>query len=362
MSPFAHATHAAHADGRRHPLLAPLAGVALLHLLGFGLLLAVVAPGDLVLGTGEAFGIGLGITAYTLGMRHAFDADHIAAIDNTTRKLLREGTRPHASGFFFSAGHSTVVLVLVLLVALGASGLGGAVADEHSTLHRITSVWGPTVAGSFLVVIGLLNLAMLRGSLALARAARSGTLAPGELERRLAAGHGGPLSRLTQRVAGRVTAPWQLYPVGLLFGLGFDTATEIALLVLAGGGAATGVPFLAILSLPLLFAAGMTLLDTLNGAAMTKAYGAAQQAPIRRIAYDVTVTGLSVVFALGIGTLSLAGVAAEQLGVDHGPIAALASVDVGLAGFILLALVLSAWAAASVRWRLTRDAAPGLPH
>lgn len=338
---------------RRHPLAGPLTGVVLLHLLGFGLLLGVALPRDLVLGSGEVFGLGLGLTAYTLGMRHAFDADHIAAIDNTTRKLLREGGRPDGAGFFFSAGHSTVVLVLVPLVALGVQGLGGAVLDEGSTLHQATSVWGPSVAGTFLIAMALLNLTMLRRSVRMARAIRRGELRGDQLHALLATGPDGALPRLARRLSSRVTRAWQLYPVGLLFGLGFDTATEIALLVLAGTGAATGAPLLAILALPLLFAAGMTLLDTANGAVMTRAYGAAQRHPARRVAYDITVTGVSVVFALVIGSLSLLGVLTEQLHISSGPLAWLAGVDVGLLGFALLAIVLLAWGVAALHWRRT---------
>ncbi len=257
------------APSGRHPLLLPMLGVLVLHLAGFGLLLTYALPADLRLGSGELFGLGVGFTAYTLGMRHAFDADHIATIDNTTRKLLHDGTRPHATGFFFSAGHATVVFVLAVLVALGVRGLGSAVADEGSTLHQVTSVWGPTVAGLFLMVVGLVNLGVVRQTLALARRASSGQLDPAEIPG--VAGGRGPISSLTRRLAGRVSRPWQLYPIGLAFGLGFDTATEIALLVLAGGSAASGLPVGAILCLPILFAAGMTLLDTLNGAATARA-------------------------------------------------------------------------------------------
>jgi high-affinity nickel-transport protein len=333
----------------RHPLLGALLGVAVLHVLGIGLVALFVAGRDLQLGNGEVFGIGLAVTAYSLGLRHAFDADHIATIDNTTRKFLQEGRRPHASGFFFSAGHSTVVLLLAVLVAAGVHGVGGVVGDENSTVLRIASVWGPTVAGVFLVTIGLLNLATLRASLRAARAVRAGTASRDDLDQQLVGT--GILGRTVRRLASRISAPWQLYPLGFLFGLGFDTATEIALLLLAGGGAVSGVPPLAILALPILFAAGMTLLDTLNGAAMTKAYGWSFHAPARRLAYNVAVTGTSVVFALAIGGLSLLGVIVEQFAITDGPLAALASIDVSQLGFALLGIVLVAWAAAAAWWR-----------
>ncbi|MEH3053073.1 MAG: hypothetical protein PGN13_03560 [Patulibacter minatonensis] len=332
---------------RQHPVAPALLGVLLLHVVGFGLLFAYAVPGDLRLGSGELFGLGVGITAYTLGMRHAFDADHIATIDNTTRKLLHDGTAPHASGFFFSAGHSTVVLALTLLIALGVRGLGAAVADDDSTVHAVTAVWGPTVAGAFLLTVGLFNLGVVRRTLGLARrmgAAGPGSVSREELDRGLRGR--GPTSRLVARLATRVTRPWQLYPIGFAFGLGFDTATEVALLLLAGGSAASGLPIGAVVCLPILFAAGMTLLDTLNGATTARAYEWALTAPTRRVAYNVAVTGVSVLFALIIGSLSLLGVLVEEFGIG-GPLAEIAALDTGLLGYALLAVVLTTWAAAA---------------
>ncbi len=279
-------------------------------------------------------------------MRHAFDADHIAAIDNSTRKLLHDGTRPHATGFFFSAGHSTVVFLLVLLVALGTRGLGGALADDDSTLHQVTAVWGPTVAGVFLLAMGLLNLGVVRQTLGLARRASTGTLDAADLDR-LVVGRG-PISRLTHRLSARVSRPWQMYPVGLAFGFGFDTATEIALLVLAGGSAASGLPIGAILCLPILFAAGMTLLDTVNGATTARAYAWALTAPARRVAYNVAVTGASVLFALVIGSLSLLGVAVDAFSIQGGPLRAIAALDTTYLGYALLSTVLLTWTAAAL--------------
>jgi nickel/cobalt transporter (NiCoT) family protein len=344
-SPSTHHSPARQPAGR-HPLLLPLLGVAALHIVGFGLLLMYALPSDLRLGSGEIFGLGIGFTAYTLGMRHAFDADHIATIDNTTRKLLHDGERPHATGFFFSAGHSTVVFLLAILVALGVRGIGTAVADEDSTLHEVTSVWGPTVAGLFLFVIGIVNLGVVRQTLRLARRANAGELGASEMHA-LPTGRG-PISALTQRLAARVSRPWQLYPVGFAFGFGFDTATEIALLVLAGGSAAGGLPVGAILCLPILFAAGMTLLDTLNGAATARAYSWALNAPARRVAYNVAVTGVSVVFALTIGSLSLLGVLVDEFAIDGGPLAAIAAIDTQYLGYALLSIILLSWTAAAL--------------
>jgi high-affinity nickel-transport protein len=213
-----------------------------------------------------------------------------------------------------------------------------------------TGIWGPTISGVFLLSVGFVNLAVLRQSLRLMRQSHHDGLDPGEVDRQLVGT--GLLGRLTQRAAARVSSPWQLYPIGFMFGLGFDTATEIALLVLAGGGAASGLPVLAILALPILFAAGMTLLDTLNAATMAKAYGWALEAPARRLAYNAAVTGTSVFFAFAIGTLSLNGVLVSRIGIEHGPLAALARIDVGMLGFVLLGTMLVTWAAAVVWWRV----------
>lgn len=271
------------------------AAVAVLHLAGATLLLA---------GT---LGAGLGVTAYLLGVRHAFDVDHIAAIDNVTRRLMADGRQPLSVGFWFSLGHATVVFALVALVGAVVHGVGGAVADDGSWLHRATGAVGPLVSGSFLLLIGLANLAVLASTARAARRARRGDADAAALERRHA---GGVLSRLFGRATSSVRRPWQMYPLGLLFGLGFDTATEVALLVVAGGAVIGGVPFYGILALPLLFAAGMVLFDTLDGIAMRGAYGWASARPARRVSYDLAVTGLSVAAALTIGVLALLSVVA----------------------------------------------------
>ena len=315
------------------------AAIVALHVLGFVTLLVLVAPRDLKLGTG-AFSVGVGLTAYTLGLRHAFDVDHIAAIDNTTRKLMADGKRPLSVGFWFSLGHSSVVFVLALLLSLGVRAVAGQVTDGSSTLQSVTGVVGTLVSGSFLYVIGLVNLAVLLGVGRAFRSLRSGDRDAAALERALAPR--GPISHLTQRLGRRITAPWQMYPLGLLFGLGFDTATEIALLVLAAGAAFGSLPFYAILCLPVLFAAGMSLLDTIDGAFMSFAYGWAFQKPVRKLYYNLTVTGLSVAVALGIGTLELLSVAG------------VAEVDLNAIGYIVVALFAVTWLVALAVWRFGR--------
>jgi len=325
--------------------------VALLHVVGWGLLVLVVAPAEYRV-AGQLFGVGLGVTAYTLGMRHAFDADHIAAIDNTTRKLMGEGQKPMSVGFWFSLGHSSVVFVMVMLLALGIRALAGAIEDDGSTLQQVTGVWGTTVSGVFLVLIGLVNLAALVGILKVFRRMRAGHFDEAELERQL--DKRGFLNRVLGRVTRTVRKPWHMYPVGLLFGLGFDTVTEVGLLVIAGGAAAADLPWYAVLVLPVLFAAGMSLLDSLDGSFMNVAYGWAFSRPVRKIYYNITVTSLSVAVALVVGVIELVGLLGDKLGVTSGPVAWIGSVDLADVGFWIVGLFVVTWLVAVAVWRLGR--------
>ncbi|HEY6761928.1 MAG TPA: HoxN/HupN/NixA family nickel/cobalt transporter [Baekduia sp.] len=336
------------AEWRRAAWLA--AAVVALHVAGFGILLALVVPHDYALGSTGAFGLGVGITAYTLGLRHAFDADHLGAIDNTTRKLMAEGQRPLSVGFFFSLGHSTIVFALGLLVVVGVRGLSGEVADDGSALHQTTGVVGPLVSGSFLFAIGLANLAILISIIKVFRSMRRGELDEAQLDARLDAR--GFMNRYCGRATRAVRKPWHMYPLGLLFGLGFDTATEVALLVLAGGAAAGGLPFYAIVCLPLLFAAGMSLLDTIDGAFMNFAYGWAFSRPVRKIYYNITVTGLSVAVALLVGSVELASVLAGRLGLSGGAWDAIAGVNLNALGYLIAGVFVLTWAVAIAVWRL----------
>ncbi len=287
-----------------------------LHAIGFFLLFALIAPQHLALGGSGFFTVGLGLTAYTLGLRHAFDADHIGAIDNTTRKLMADGQRPVSVGFFFSLGHSSVVFVLALLFTFGIRGLSGAVADDGSWLHSATGLIGPTISGTFLLIIGILNLLVLISIVRIFRRMREGHYSEAELEEQLQ--NRGFMNRFYKRATSAVRRPRQMYPVGLLFGLGFDTATEIALLATAGAAAAGGLPIYAVLCLPILFAAGMSLLDTIDGAFMNFAYGWAFAQPVRKIFYNMTITWLSVVVALADRD-DRAALGARRQARAHGP-------------------------------------------
>src|SRR4051794_389617 len=302
------------AEWRRAAALS--AAVLGLHVVGFFLLLVMVVPRDFSLGAQGAFGLGLGITAYTLGLRHAFDADHIGAIDNTTRKLMAEGQRPLSVGFFFSLGHSTVVFLLAFLFSIGVRGLSGSVESDGSTLHNVTGVIGPSVSGLFLFVIGILNLLILINIVGVFRRMRGGDFDEQALEREL--DQRGFMTRFYGRATRAVRKSWHMYPLGLLFGLGFDTATEVALLFLAAGAAGAGLPFYAILCLPILFAAGMSLLDTIDGAFMNFAYGWAFSRPVRKVYYNITITALSVAVALIVGTVELLSVLADRFRLSGG--------------------------------------------
>ncbi len=309
------------------------------------------------------FTAGVGVLAYTFGLRHAFDADHIAAVDNTTRKLIADnaareiaggtpGPKPLSVGFWFALGHATIVFALSFLLAIGVRSLVGPVEDDSSRLQTVTGVIGPTVSGVFLWMLGILNLIALLGILKVFRGLRAGRYDEAELERQLDSR--GFMNRFLGGLTKSVRKPWHIYPVGLLFGLGFDTATEVGLLVMAGGAAAFSLPFYAILVLPILFAAGMSLMDTIDGVFMNAAYGWAFEQPVRKVFYNLTITTISVLVALVVGTIELVGVLADQLAIAHGPLAWIAAIDLDYAGYAIVGLFAVSWALAVSIWYFGR--------
>jgi nickel/cobalt transporter (NiCoT) family protein len=328
-----------------------MTGVVLgLHAVGFFILIAVVAPHHYQLGSSGSFTVGLGLTAYMLGLRHAFDADHISAIDNTTRRLMAERGRPLSVGFYFSLGHSTIVFALALLFGVGIRALSGPLQQQGSALHGITTLIGTGVSGGFLYLIAALNLTVLLAILRDLRSMRGGDHDDARLDRHLNAR--GLMNRFCGRFTRAITKPWHAYPLGILFGLGFDTATEVALLFLAAGAAGAGLPFYAILCLPVLFAAGMSLLDTIDGSFMNFAYEWAFSKPVRKIYYNLTITGLSVAVALVIGTIELLGLAVAKLKL-HGVLwTRISHVDINTAGYLIVGMFLATWAIAWLVWRL----------
>lgn len=340
----------------RRSLVAMGAVLIGLTVLGWGLLVFVVAPVHYELGGAGVFGIGLGLTTFLLGMRHAFDADHIAAIDNTTRTLLAkrlaDAPRPLSVGFWFALGHSALVFVLVALLAAGVKAVAGEISDDDSPLKQIGGMISTGVSGVFLVLLGLVNLVILIQIVAVFRDMRRGRYDEAALTEHL--DRRGLMNRLLGRVTRAVHRPWHMFPVGLLFGLGFDTATEIALLVMAGGAATSDLPWYAVLVLPLLFAAGMTLLDTLDGVFMCFAYDWAFLRPVRKVYYNITITALSVAVALVIGMIELLSLLADKLGVTDGPLAWIAGLDLDHVGFVVVGLFVVTWVVSLLVWRFGR--------
>ncbi len=335
--------------GQRRALLMMTAVVGGLHALGFLMLISLVAPRHARLGSAGTFTIGIGVTAYTLGLRHAFDADHIAAIDNTTRKLMAEGKRPLSVGFWFSLGHSTIVFALAFLISLGVRSLDGPARNDHSNLHHVTNTIGTLVSGSFLYVIAAINIGILLGLIRLFREMRRGRYNEQQLEEQL--NKRGLMNRVLGRLTKTVARPAQMYPIGVLFGLGFDTATEVALLVLAGGAAGAGLPWYAILCLPILFAAGMSLMDSIDGSFMNFAYGWAFSEPVRKAFYNLTVTGLSVAVAVVIGTIELGGLVASDLKLSGSFWTWFEKIDINSLGFLIVGLFGATWVIAASVWR-----------
>jgi high-affinity nickel-transport protein len=328
-----------------------VATIVALHLIGWITLAAFVAPQHFSLGQ-QTLGLGVGLTAYTLGMRHAFDADHISAIDNTTRKLMSDGRRPLSVGFWFSLGHSSIVFALALLLSVGVKAIVGPVEDDSSALHHYTGLIGTSVSGVFLYIIAIINIVILVGIVKVFREMRRGSYDEAALEEQL--NNRGFMNRFFGRIMKSITKEWQMYPVGVLFGLGFDTATEVALLVLAGTSAAAGLPWYAILCLPVLFAAGMCLLDTIDGSFMNFAYGWAFSKPVRKVYYNITITGLSVAVALIIGTIELLSLLGNQLGFEGPFWDWLGNLDLNILGFVIVGLFVATWVAALLIWRFGR--------
>src|SRR5881227_3040338 len=312
--------------------------VALLHLLGWGMMLLLVAPRFPVM-------LGLGGLAYAFGLRHAFDADHISAIDNTTRKLLQEGKKPLGVGFFFSLGHSTVVFLIALALGVATQFVVTNLVNGNGELKSLGGLIGTGVSGIFLLLIGILNLIILLDILRLFRRMREGQYDRDSLEHELVAGG------LLTRIFGLITQSWQMYLVGFLFGLGFDTASEISFLAISAGAAAQRIPLYALISLPLIFAAGMSLMDTADGAFMSRAYAWAFSNPVRKVFYNLTLTALSVFVALFVGLFELSQLLVQQLDFRGGVWDAIRGMDIGVMGFVIMGAFIVTWAGAYLIYR-----------
>ncbi|ADG07174.1 HoxN/HupN/NixA family nickel/cobalt transporter [Kyrpidia tusciae] len=323
----------------RYPWWPYALGVGILHLLGVLLLLVGAGHNPAVLG--------MGFLAYTFGLRHAFDADHIAAIDNTVRKLVQQRENPSGIGFYFSLGHSTVVLIAALATALAAHWLQ----EKIPAFQEVGGLIGTLVSGIFLVVIAAVNLMIWMDIWRLFRSLRRGEEQPGSLDALLM--NRGLVARLVKPLWRFIGRSWHVYPLGLLFGLGFDTASQISLLALSAGST-TSLSWSGILALPLLFAAGMSLMDTADGVFMTRAYGWALSTPLRKLYYNLTVTGLSVAVALVIGGIELLQVIEEKLEFQGRWWDWLRNLDLGGLGYVVIGLFIVTWAVSYGVWKVGR--------
>jgi nickel/cobalt transporter (NiCoT) family protein len=323
-----------------------------LHVVGFTIFVAFVIPAHY-----RGLGIGVSVLAYTLGLRHAFDADHIAVIDNTTRKELsaRAGTgkpRPLCFGYSFSLGHSTVVVAIGVAIVVAEKVVFGQLVNGSSGLEQFGTVFGTLISAAFLFLIGSLNLVILHGIGKVFRAMRRGEYDEAELERQL--DNRGLLYRFFGRWARAISKEWQLYPVGVLFGLGFDTATEVLLLGTTAFLALQHIPWYAICCLPVLFTAGMSVLDTTDGIVMNLAYGWAFLSPVRKVYYNLAITGLSVSVCFLVGGIETLGLISSQvsgLRQAGGLWAFLRDFNLNVAGFVIVGLFLATWVAALLIWR-----------
>ena len=301
---------------------------------------------------GLGVGLGVAITAWFLGFRHAFDADHISCIDNTTRKLMADGKRPLASGFFFSFGHSTIVMAVGAGITIAARAVFGAMVDPSSAYQTAGGTAGTLVSAGFLYLIALLNLIVLAGIVKVFRDMRPGAYDEAELEAQLQAR--GLMYRFFGRFMKSINHTWQLYFVGLIFGIGFDTATEVVLLAATAYAAIQGLPYYAVLALPFLFAGGMMLFDTLDGLFMNFAYGWAFARPVRKVYYNLVITGLSIGAAFIIGTIEILGVLTAELHLHGSFWSVMANFNINTAGFCIAALFVAVWVAALAYWRFGR--------
>jgi high-affinity nickel-transport protein len=331
----------------------------------FGFILAVNAAGWLIFvamvmphhidyrgyagSSGLGVGLGVAITAWFLGFRHAFDADHISCIDNTTRKLMADGQRPLASGFFFSFGHSTVIVAVGVGITFAARAVFGAVVNPSSTYETAGGAAGTVVSASFLYLIAALNLIVLSGIFKVFRGMRRGTYDEAELEAQLQAR--GLMYRFFGRFIRSINHTWQLYFVGLVFGIGFDTATEVVLLAATAYAAIQGLPYYAVLALPALFSGGMMLFDTLDGCFMNFAYGWAFARPVRKVYYNLVITGLSIAAAFIIGTIEILGVLTAEVHLHGAFWDTMANFNINVAGFCIAAMFVIIWAVALAYWK-----------
>ncbi len=338
-------------------LFGVLGTVVALHVIGWGLFIhynSMKQFHDITNNQHVLVYAGAGWLAYSFGLRHAFDADHISAIDDTTRLMLAKGKKPMGVGLFFSLGHSTIVLALSIGVAFAAKQ---AVKFQHD-FAQTGGIIGASVSAFFLYLVGILNLVILVGIIKVWRQAKSGQFSHEHLTQLL--NERGLMMRVFRGFFKKgFDHSWQLYPIGVLFGLGFDTATEVGLLGLSATAAIGTVggtlPPLAIIALPFIFAAGMSMMDALDGIFMVKAYSWAFTSPLRKIYYNLTTTGISIFVAMIIGTIELVGVLAEKTSIaKHQPFTWIASIELNKIGFWIVGSFIATWIGSVLVWKFGR--------
>jgi high-affinity nickel-transport protein len=335
----------------RARIAAMLAAIATVNALGWGIFALAVLPHHFRY-DGLGVGVGVAVTAWTLGLRHAFDADHIAAIDNSTRKLMAGGGRPLGTGFFFALGHSSVVMLVGVGITIAAKAVYGAVVTPRSGFETAGGVAGTALSATFLWLIAALNLVVLAGIVRVFRDMRRGIYDEQELEARLLSR--GLMYRFFGRMMGSIEHTWQLVFVGFVFGIGFDTATEVLLLAGTAAAVTQGLPWYAVLTLPLLFSGGLMLCDSVDGLFMNFAYGWAFARPVRKVYYNITITALSIGVAFLVGGIEFVGLLSSELHL-HGWLGDyLANFNLNTAGYLVVGLFVLVWAIALSVWRFGR--------
>lgn len=335
--------------GERWRLLGMALVIIVVNVAGWGLFITEVLPSHFHY-KGLGIGIGLGITAWTLGMRHAFDADHISAIDNVTRKLMADGKRPLGTGFFFAVGHSTIIVIVGVALSIAAKAVFGAIVNPNSVYESVGGVVGTSMAAGFLYLIALLNIIVLVGIAKVFGDMRRGTFDEEELEKQLQSR--GLMYRFFGPFMRSIKHTWQMFFVGLVFGIGFDTATEVVLLSATAAAATEGLPWYAVLTMPLLFAGGMMFFDSIDGLFMNFAYGWAFARPVRKVYYNLVITGLSIAAAFIIGTIEIVGVLTGELHLRGRFWDTVANFDINVAGMCIAAMFVIVWGVAVAYWRL----------
>ncbi len=323
---------------------------------GIGLATLISFFASVIVGRLSVVLAGLGIATYVFGLRHGVDADHIAAIDNTTRKLMQEGKNPFTVGMWFSLGHSTVVVGLIVTLIVATRAIVG----QLPLLQSAGSIIGTTVSGTFLWLIGIINVVIVLGIYRIFSGLKEGKLNQSQLENLL--NSRGFMNRFFRPLFRIVSKPWHIYPIGVLFGLGFDTASEVALIAVSVGvGVSSSVPIWMILVLPFMFTCGMVLIDTTDGVTMRIAYGWAFLSPIRKIYYNLTVTIISVLVALAIGTVELLQVLTGELGLNGPFWTWIGSLDFGTIGYGIVGIFGLSWLVSVGYWKYKRYDRLALP-